>query len=62
MTTSELITEAVKRGYTVSIGPHKDAPCGVLCTKGGETWGKGCDVDAEQIENALLHMPSIWNQ
>lgn len=55
-----ILRDAVKRGYTITIGPHKDAPCGIMATKDGQTFAKGCEVDAKQIDRALQHMPSIW--
>ncbi len=56
-----VIRDAVARGYTITIGPHTDAPCGVFAEKDGQKWGRGCDVDARQIDKVLQNLPSLWN-
>lgn len=56
-----ILRDAVKRGYTITIGPHKDAPCGILATKDGQTHAIGCEIGERQIKLALNNMPSIWN-
>ncbi len=57
----DVLRDVVKRGFTITIGPHKDAPCGIFAAKDGVTWGRCCEIDAKQIGLVLEKLPALWN-
>ncbi len=55
------LRNAVKRGYTVKIGPHEDAQCVIRVEKDGAIWGRACEIDERQIGLVLQKVPALWN-